>query len=189
MREIRARGDALLVGAGTVRIDNMAMGLSDANLRDERVARGQAPYPVRVIVSNSGQIDPAWKVFKTTISPILIFTSDSMPEENKEALRELATLHFSPKAVDIADVLKILRRRYEIQTLVCEGGAQLFRALCEIGAVDELYLTWCPLLLGGEIAPTLTGPPCEYLPRTLRWRLLEMKPNEAGECFLHYQRR
>jgi 5-amino-6-(5-phosphoribosylamino)uracil reductase len=162
--------------------------LSDETLRAQRVERGQAAYPTRIIVSNSGLIDPAWKVFKTTTSPILIFTSDRMPEDRRRALMPLATLHFHPQAVDIAAMLKTLRRQYKVQTIVCEGGAQLFRALCEIGAVDELYLTWCPLLLGGATAPTLTGPPGEYLPRALKWRLLEMEPNEAGECFLHYER-
>ena len=44
-------------------------------MREERIARGQAPYPLRVIVSNEGRIDASLKIFQSDISPIVIFST------------------------------------------------------------------------------------------------------------------
>ena len=52
--EIRSLGDALMVGKNTLQIDRMSMGLPDEALRQARVQRAQAEYPIRVIISNSG---------------------------------------------------------------------------------------------------------------------------------------
>src|ERR1700681_4044936 len=61
----RARGDAVLIGHSTLTHDNVRLGLPHAEMREERVARGQTPYPLRVIVSNQGKIDPELKIFQT----------------------------------------------------------------------------------------------------------------------------
>ena len=41
---------------------------ADRQMRAEREARGQSPYPLRVIVSNEGRIDPALNIFQTDFS-------------------------------------------------------------------------------------------------------------------------
>src|SRR4029078_11096741 len=57
----RALGDAVLVGHGTIENDNVRLGIPREDLRQERIVRGQAPYPLRVIVSNKGRINPRLK--------------------------------------------------------------------------------------------------------------------------------
>jgi 5-amino-6-(5-phosphoribosylamino)uracil reductase len=189
--EIRSLGDALLAGAGTVRADNMRMTISSKSLQNARVARGQRPQPLRIIVSNSGGVDPGWKVFKQSRSAgdIHIFSTTRMRREIREQLSKRGHLHLVKTRVDLAGVLKTLRKELGVKTLVCEGGAQLFRSLCELDAVDEVYLTWCPVLLGGADAPTITGVSDDFLQKPLEWKLIGMEPNSAGECFLHYKRR
>jgi riboflavin biosynthesis pyrimidine reductase len=92
---------------------------------------------------------------------------------------------FETPEVDLAATLQILRSDYRVRTLVCEGGPRLFRNLLEIGAVDELHLTWAPLIFGGMKAPTLTGVPGKFLPATIRCRLKDMCV-QGDECFLTY---
>src|SRR5207244_1209621 len=53
----RSLGDAVLIGHSTLKQDNVRLGLPQADLREARIARGQTPYPIRVIVSNEGKID------------------------------------------------------------------------------------------------------------------------------------
>ena len=77
--EIRAQGDAVLVSAKTVAADNMTMGLPDPALRAARTARGQSAYPLRVLLTNSGRINPGLRIFETDFSPIVIFSTTRMP--------------------------------------------------------------------------------------------------------------
>ena len=184
---IRAVSDAILAGRGTVQADNMSMGLPDAALRRERLARGQREYPLRVILSHSGRIRADLKVFQRDISPVVIFSTEAMPEANRRALEKKAHLHlFDADEVDLPAALQILRRDYAVKSLVCEGGAGVFRALLAHHALDELYLTLCPLVFGGKDAPTLTGTAGEFLPRSVTARLVSMQA-VGGECFLRYR--
>src|SRR5207302_9340576 len=87
----RALGDAVLVGHGTVENDNVRLGIPREDLRKERIARGQPPYPIRVILSNKGRINPRLKIFETGFAPIIIFSTTRMPRKTREQLRGKAT--------------------------------------------------------------------------------------------------
>jgi riboflavin-specific deaminase-like protein len=183
----RALGDAVLIGHSTLKHDNVRLGVPDPKMREARVARGQTPYPLRVIVSNEGRIDVGQKIFQTDISPIVIFSTTRMPARYQSALRKKATLHLSAeRSVDLAWVLQQLRRDYGVRSVACEGGAMLFRALLEKDLVDQLNLTIAPYLFGGANAPTLTGLSKDFLPSAVRCSLTEMR-TVGEECFLTYR--
>jgi riboflavin-specific deaminase-like protein len=183
----RSLGDAVLIGHSTLRHDNVRLGLPDPKMREARIARGQTPYPLRVIVSNEGRIDSTLKLFQTDISPIVIFSTTRMPARYQKALREKATLHLSDeRSVDLAWMLQQLRRDYGVRAVACEGGATLFRALLEEDLVDQLNLTIAPFLFGGTDAPTLTGLSKEFFPRAVRCSLTEMR-TVGEECFVTYR--
>src|SRR5258708_40137563 len=59
----RALADAVLLGHSTLRRDNVRLGLPKTDLCKARTARGQTPYPIRVIVSNEGKIDNRLNIF------------------------------------------------------------------------------------------------------------------------------
>ena len=185
--EIRATGDAILAGAATIATDNMSMGLPAEDLRAARVSRGLPERPLRVLLTNSGKLDAGLKVFQKTFSPIIVFSTTAMPEAVRTKLSNLATLYLHPApAVDLHRMLSTLRREHKIRRLVCEGGARVFRALLAAELVDEIHLTLCPRIFGGERAPTITGIPGEFLPRTTPCVLREMKVIE-DECYLRYR--
>ena len=183
----RALGDAVLIGHSTLKHDNVRLGLPDPKMREARVARGQSPYPLRVIISNEGRIDAALNLFKVDISPILIFSTTRMPTRYQKILRKKATLHLSEsRQVDLRWMLQQLRRDYGVKSVACEGGATLFRALLEADLVDQLNLTIAPLLFGGADAPTLTGLSKQFLPQSVRCSLTDMRI-VGEECFLTYR--
>ena len=187
LSEIRATGDAILAGASTIAADRMTMGLSDPALRAARVGRKQAAHPLRVIVSNSGRISPALRVFEKDFSPIVIFSTTKMPARTRAALAEKADLWLHESdTVNLPALLATLRAEYRVKRLVCEGGPRLFRALLAENLVDEIHLTLAPRLFGGLRAPTLTGLPGAFLPRSTRCTLREMKVVN-DECFLRYR--
>ena len=183
----RSLADAVLIGHSTLRHDNVRLGLPHAEMREERKARGQAEFPLRVIISNEGRINPELNIFKKHVSPIVIFSTTRMPRRYQKSLREKATLHLTERrAVDLTWMLRELRRQYNIRSVACEGGASLFRSLLELGLIDQLNLTIAPHLFGGGNAPTLTGLNSDFLPASVRCRLRDMRV-VGDECFLTYR--
>ncbi|PYK81129.1 MAG: hypothetical protein DME40_14320 [Verrucomicrobia bacterium] len=183
----RALGDAVLVGHGTIENDNVRLGIPRGELRKERIARGQPPYPIRVIVSNKGRINPRLKIFQTDFAPIIIFSTTRMPLKTRKQLQEKATLYLSQaRQVDLHWMLQELRYGYKVKYVACEGGPALFRSLLEQGLVDQLNLTIAPLLFGGKNAPTLTGVSFDFLSHSVRCSLKEMRV-VGDECFLTYR--
>ncbi len=184
---MRALADAVVVGHSTLKADNVRLALPKGELRDERVARGQSPCPIRVIVSNAGRVDPNLRIFESTVSPIVIFSTTRMPRASQKLLREKATLHLSDTSqLDLVWMLQQLRTEYKVRTVACEGGAALFRSMLELGLIDQLNLTIAPLLFGGSDAPTLTGVGKEFLPGSVRCSLEKVK-KIGDECFLTYR--
>ena len=126
----RSLGDAVLIGAGTLRHDNVRLGLPGTELRDERLARKQTPYPIRVIVSNAGRIDPHLKIFQSDISPIVIFSTTRMPKKFQDALRTRSTLHLTKaRSVDLAAMLQQLRARLQSASRRLRGRRGAFSQL------------------------------------------------------------
>ncbi len=184
--QIRALGDALMVGRNTVETDRMSMGMPDESLRNARIGRGQDPYPIRVVLSNSGDFPLNLEIFRHDFSPILIYSTARMSASVQSELRTKATLHISTgDHVLIPELLNDLWETHRVRTLVCEGGPQVARSLAELDLIDEFYLTVAPILAGGNAAPGVLGPLGPFLPSSRPYRLESMKV-EAGECYLHY---
>ena len=182
----RALADAVLLGHTSLKRDNVRLGIPE-DFRQARIKRRQAPAPLRVIVSNKGRIDSRLKIFQSTISPVLIFSTTRMPKTTQAALKGKATLHLTKSdEIDLAAMLETLRTKYNVRRLACEGGPTLFRALLERGLIDQLNLTIAPYMFGGANAPTLTGLSKEFLPASVHCSLINMRI-VGEECFLTYQ--
>lgn len=185
--EIRATGDAVLAGAATIAADRMTMGLPVQELRDSRIARGQNEYPLRVLLTNSGRVDSSLPIFQHAFSPIHIFSTGQMPAEYQKSLGKVAELHLDDaEKVSLRGMLELLSRDFAVERLICEGGSQVFRSLLVAGLVDELNVTFCPRVFGGEQAPSLTGPAGSFLPESVRCQLEKHEMIE-GECFARYR--
>lgn len=185
--ELRSQADAVVAGRVTVETERMRMSLPDAALRADRVRRGQPPEPLRVVVSGSGSLDPAARIFQTTEPALLVFSTEQMPKGVRAALADRATLHLEPgPRVNLRGMLQTLRSRYGVRRVLCEGGPGLLRSLLEAGLVDEINVTFCPRIFGGSAAPTLSGGPGGFLPGALECRLEFLEPL-GGECFARYR--
>ena len=183
----RSLADAVLIGHSTLKHDNVRLGVPYTELREARLKRGQPPYPMRVIVSNEGRINPDLNIFQSDFSPIIIFSTGRMPKSNQKRLGEKATLQLSKgQRVDLPLMLERLCSEYGVRSIACEGGATLFRALLEQDLIDQLNLTITPYLFGGTNAPTLTGLNKEFLKQSVRCSLVEMRTVDH-ECFLTYR--
>ncbi len=72
---LRALADVVLVGAGTVRVENYGGARLNVAERLRRRDRGQSEVPRLAIVTGSGQLDRDLRVFTDTELPPLVLTS------------------------------------------------------------------------------------------------------------------
>jgi len=141
MRELRAKTDATILGAGNLRADNPDM----------------SPAKLCVVVTRSGQgIRGDELAFAV---PTVIAHAAAMPQDRREALARRAELvQLGEADVEIPRLLAWLEAR-GCTTVLCEGGGILNAAFFAARAVDELYLTLVPRVLGGTHAPTIVAGP------------------------------
>jgi riboflavin-specific deaminase-like protein len=155
--ELRATADAVMCGARTVEISRSILGTGGEQFRKLRLKRGLAEYNLRVIVSGSGSINPCTAIFKKHFSPVIILTT---ARASKNKLRQLRTIADEVKVcgrreINFRAALRWLRTKWGVRRMLCEGGGELNDALFRTGLVDELHLTICPKIFGGNAAPTI----------------------------------
>lgn len=142
MHALRARADAVVIGAGNLRAD-------DPDL---------SPSRLRVVVTRTGDgVDPGARIFAAELGgEAVVAHASTMGEPRRAALRGRATLvELGASQVDVAALLGWLGRERGCRVVLCEGGGVLNAQLFEARAVDELYVTLVPRILGGAHAPTM----------------------------------
>lgn len=123
-RRLRARVDAILVGAGTVRVDNPALTVRHGTRRG---VDGEVRQPWRVVLTRSGDLPTGARLFTDEHrARTLVFRDRPLP-----------------------DVLDELGRRAVTSVLV-EGGAEVLGQFFDAGLVDEVFFYFAPLLTGKE---------------------------------------
>ncbi len=187
MFELRARADALIVGATTA-LDYDSMGIPDPALRAARLRRGQREHPLRVIVSGSLRLSPSAKVFRAPVAPLLLVHSARAPRAARARFASRARLmECGRDEVDARRLVAILAADYRCATLLCEGGPTLNDAFFRAGLVDEMFVTLAPRIVGGRGAPTLVeGRGFLRLAAAARGRLVSLRRG-TREWFLRYR--
>jgi diaminohydroxyphosphoribosylaminopyrimidine deaminase/5-amino-6-(5-phosphoribosylamino)uracil reductase len=128
---LRARADAILIGAGTLRADN-----PDLTCRLPGLARSS---PVRVILAGRAPLDPTAKLFTTAAQvPVLILRAGAvLPSDHDLAATGAEVLALPDQS--IATALEALAAR-GITRLLVEGGPAVWRSFADSGLVDDVAL-------------------------------------------------
>jgi len=191
MMELRAIADAVICGATTVDVTGTILGNGGDHYRRQRLKNGLAEFPLRVIASGSGSIDPAGNIFKKRFSPVIILTSERIPSKRLKALRAVADAVevFGRDQIDFPRACRWLRKRWKVRRLLCEGGGELHNAMVRADVMDELHLTICPTVFGGRKAPTIAeGDNLERLADAKAFRLATFQ-RLGDEVFTVWRRR
>jgi riboflavin biosynthesis pyrimidine reductase len=158
---LRELADVVMVGAGTVRIENYSGARVSAGQRQRRQARGQSEVPQLVIVTKSGRLDRDLGVFTHTEVPPLVLTCTTAADPTRRVLSDLAEVvdcsSDDPAEVDEAAMLAALTAR-GFRRILTEGGPMLLGSFVQRGMLDELCLTIAPYLVGGLARRIVTGP-------------------------------
>src|SRR5262245_15917130 len=78
--DLRTTADAVMCGARTLDSDAVNLGPGGRRYRRKRIRRGLAEYNLRIIVSGAGTIDSRAAIFKDRSSPIVLLTTQRVPE-------------------------------------------------------------------------------------------------------------
>ena len=155
--ELRATADAVMCGARTVEISQSILGTGGEKFRKLRLKNGLAEFPLRLIVSGGGSVDPAAEIFQKRFSPIIVLTTRRASAKKLAQLRQLAdeVKICGERDINLPAALRWLRAQWKVKRLLCEGGGELNAALFRAGLMDEVHLTICPKIFGGRTAPTI----------------------------------
>jgi diaminohydroxyphosphoribosylaminopyrimidine deaminase / 5-amino-6-(5-phosphoribosylamino)uracil reductase len=159
VRDLRIEHDAVMVGAGTVRID-------DPLLTVRPHATRRKPY-ARVVVCETEPIAPSSRVLAPpagappgSYAPTIVVAPRGA-RDRFAALEHLAEVVYAgdedARRLDLAAALRALRER-EIATVLCEGGPTLAGRLLTAGLVQRVLWLLAPRFLRSETAvPALNG--------------------------------
>jgi 5-amino-6-(5-phosphoribosylamino)uracil reductase len=154
--EVRASCDAILVGAGTVRVDNPRLLIRDQARRTARIARGLPPDPIKVTVTSTCDLDPAARFFTLGDADKLVYCATPALPGAEEKLGKVATVVDGGEPVDLARVVTDLGRR-GVRRLMVEGGGTVHTGFLTAGLADELQLVVAPFFVGDSRAPRFVG--------------------------------
>jgi 5-amino-6-(5-phosphoribosylamino)uracil reductase len=178
-----AQADAVIFGAGTLRAYHTSLPITNPKYINQRLDRGQPPQPTHIVCSASGNLDPSWRFFSQPFPRWLLTSPDKAPMwQNTAAFDGIVTADYP---FDWSKVLQQLAT-LGIQRLAILGGGQLIGALMVQNLIDELWLTLCPLILGGENAPTAVEGEGFWAENAKSLQLLSVNP-VGNEIFLHYR--
>ena len=156
---LRAAVGAVLVGAGTVAADNPQLTV--------RAVEGE--NPVRVILDPRARIPRSSTVLQSADAPTLWLVGADMtiPGDIAEHVTVARLPQSADAKVDPHAVIALVREHVEGSILV-EGGGQTVSDFLTAGALDRLFLTKAPVLIGDGV-PGIRFEGSDQMSKALRY--------------------
>jgi diaminohydroxyphosphoribosylaminopyrimidine deaminase/5-amino-6-(5-phosphoribosylamino)uracil reductase len=159
VHHLRARCDAVLVGADTVLLDRPHL-----TVRTDAVQR----QPVRIIIDSRLKLHPEECSLLENPGPIVICGSQTAP-----ASKENAWKNYPVQVLRFLNVKELMTSFYEmgLRKILVEGGQKIFTFFHVAGMIDEYVLMIAPRLLTGKHFLNFLAGPEQSLAETRRYRI------------------
>lgn len=144
----RDQADAILSGGETFR-----------QFSGVRKAPHAERIPIQCILTRSFNLPPEASVFQKAEAlgiSIIVFSPDPAPDEIRRHYSEQVEWVSIGSDDPCDNIVQTLQAR-GVQTLSIEGGGEVVHLFLQSKSLQELYLTICPLLLGGRDDPALVS--------------------------------
>lgn len=156
LHRLRGLADALVVGAQTV--------VNDDPLLTVRLASGS--NPTRVVLDPHGRVGTAARVLSTPDAPTLWLTGPDVARA-ADTPSHVSQLRLGAPPWSPGELLDVLRAR-GLRRVLVEGGGRTVSAFLAAGALDRLFLTTVPIMLGDGI-PGVRVPAVGRIADAPRW--------------------
>ncbi|WP_349252187.1 bifunctional diaminohydroxyphosphoribosylaminopyrimidine deaminase/5-amino-6-(5-phosphoribosylamino)uracil reductase RibD [Actibacterium sp. MT2.3-13A] len=176
---MRARHDAVMVGAGTARADDPALtvrGLGVGHQPARVVCTRRLDLPLDSQLARSAREVPLWLCHGADAAPEILAAWVGL------GARLLPVAVGRDRQLDPAALLRALGAA-GLTRVFCEGGGALAAALLGAGLVDELIGFTAGMTLGAEGYPSIGAMGLDRLAQAPRFRLLDSRP--VGPDLLH----
>ncbi|MDI9610911.1 MAG: 2,5-diamino-6-(ribosylamino)-4(3H)-pyrimidinone 5'-phosphate reductase [Archaeoglobales archaeon] len=150
--ELRAEADAIMVGIGTILADNPKLNVKSKELRDKRLLEGKTENPIKVVVDSKCRIPEDAEVFNGKVIVAVSKLADLNRVEKISKKAEVVV--FGKEKVDLKALLEDLYNK-GVRKLMVEGGGTLISSLLKEGFVDEIFIYYAPIIIGGAKSPTI----------------------------------
>lgn len=156
---LRARADAVLVGGSSIQAAGNHVWTPAAVFPEDadafaalREQEGRAPVPLLVVLTRSGTVPEHAPSLDNPALPVLVATTSAGAERARRTLGERAWVRYleTGAQLDMAEVMRRLRRDYKVGYLLCEGGPQINAALIAARLMDDAFVTVSPIIMGRD---------------------------------------
>ncbi len=177
---MRARHDAIMVGAGTVRADDPELTCRLPGLEKDQ--------PVRVIVDTKLSLETGSKLCRSAKTvPVWVLTGENFPQDRAGPLQncgvEILPCPLNPEGhVDLQGALEKLAEK-GITSLFVEGGARLAASLLQAGLVDEADFFFSEVEIDEDGVDALCGMELETVTNSPEFSRLSTR--SVGADMLH----
>lgn len=142
LHRMRALADAVIVGAGTVAVDDPKL--------TTRLVPG--PNPVRVVLDPDGRVPADRQLFTDGRAPTLLFRRAGCAQHSDYGHAELVEVSESPDdsqhaGPNLPAMMDVLHAR-GLRRLFIEGGGVTVSRCLQQGLLDRLQITVAPLIIG-----------------------------------------
>jgi riboflavin biosynthesis pyrimidine reductase len=174
---LRDLADVILVGAATAAAEGYRPSNPSARRRELRARHGLAAAPAIAVMSASLSLELSAPLFSTaTEAPTLVITGRAAPVGRRNDIIDIAggpaklqlveARSDSSGGVDFGEAIASLRE-LGYRRVLCEGGPRLLGAGVAAGAVDELCVSYSPMLAGPSAGRIIGGAawPADLTPR------------------------
>jgi diaminohydroxyphosphoribosylaminopyrimidine deaminase/5-amino-6-(5-phosphoribosylamino)uracil reductase len=169
VQAMRAETDAVMIGIGTVLVDNPRLTVRHPGLENRS--------PIRVVLDRTARIATSTLLVQTAGNvPLWIIVGSDAPAERRAALEAAGAtvieVNQGTGGLDIAAALIALGSR-GITRVLAEGGSRVAGSLVAAGFADEVVLFRASVVVGPDGVRALGGRALSAVERSPRYRLVE----------------
>ena len=173
--------DATLFGSGTLKAHQSTFLVKKMNFFNKR-QEISVNQPISIIAGNSKNFSKSWRYFDQPIKRWLI-SSDRNIKASKVNFDK--TFFYENSWLNTLNILE----KEGIKRIALLGGAKLIESFVKEDLIDEIKITICPKLLGGEYTWLPIKEKNKIFNFDNRWQIKMLKVFKTSEIFIHYRKK